>query len=233
MVRIDETELLEDPDLPDDLVERAYRDMAAIHRWLGDMRFVARAVRRDPLPVRRILDVGCGTGLVAHRIGRRLGIEAVGVDIRPRLSAAAPLRIAQADACCEPLPLADIAYCMNLCHHLDRVDVIRLIRNVGRYCRRFILLDLVRHPLPLALFRGFVAPWICRIDAEDGLRSIRRSYTPHELRGLAGAALSGTGAHFQSLVAPFRVRQVIDIVYGEPGSDEGTSVLAEVDECAS
>jgi hypothetical protein len=29
-----------------------------------------------------------------------------------------------------------------------------LIRNVGRSCRRFILLDLVvRHPLPLALFR--------------------------------------------------------------------------------
>src|ERR1700689_3532072 len=143
MVRVSETEILDDPEVPDELVERAYRDMAAIHRWLGDVRFVMSAIRRDPLPVGRVLDVGCGTGLVTQRVGRALGVEMVGVDIRPRPRVSASIPIVQADACVDPLPPADVAICLYLCHHLDRPDLIRLIRNVGRYCRRLILLDLV------------------------------------------------------------------------------------------
>jgi hypothetical protein len=87
---------------------------------------------------------------------------------------------------------------------------------VGRSCRRFILLDLVRHPLPLALFRLFMAPLVCPIDAEDGQRSIRRSYTPRELRAVTASALAGTGSHFHLSIAPFHVRQVLDISYAMP-----------------
>jgi hypothetical protein len=84
---------------------------------------------------------------------------------------------------------------------------------VGRFCRRFIVLDLVRHPLPLALFRLFIAPFVCPIDAEDGQRSIRRSFTPVELDSITTCALAGTGSTFQLSVAPFHARQVIDISY--------------------
>jgi len=31
---------------------------------------------------------------------------------------------------------------------LSEADYVELIRNVGRYCRRFVILDLVRHRLP-------------------------------------------------------------------------------------
>jgi hypothetical protein len=102
---------------------------------------------------------------------------------------------------------------MYLSHHLTAIDLIRLIRNAGRYCRRFILLDLVRHPLPLTLFRLFVAPLVCEIDAEDGRRSIRRSYTPSELRSITTAALAGSTATFRASVAPLFIRQVVDISY--------------------
>jgi hypothetical protein len=105
---------------------------------------------------------------------------------------------------------------MHLGHHLSTDDLIRLIRNVGRYCRRFILLDLVRHPLPLALFRTFLAPLVCAIDAEDGQRSIRRSYTREELREIAATALSGKLGSFRFSVAPLWIRQIVDITYNGP-----------------
>ena len=51
------------------------------------------------------------------------------------------------------------------------------------------------------------------MDAEDGRRSIRRSYTPAEMRELTSEALAGSPATFEIQVAPFWLRQVIDIRY--------------------
>jgi 2-polyprenyl-3-methyl-5-hydroxy-6-metoxy-1,4-benzoquinol methylase len=231
MVRIDETELLDDPTLPDDMVERAYRDIAAIHRWLGDRRAIRNAIRADRRPVRRILDVGCGTGLVLQYLGETLGADVVGADIEPRLRVSTAVPIIRADACRDLLPAVDVAFCMHVCHHLPPRDVIRMIRNVGRSCRRFILLDLVRHPLPLALFRMFVAPFICELDAEDGRRSVRRSYTPAELRALVAEAVEGTDAQFRMTVTPFWLRQMVDISYAPVELASGDSIAMEGEEC--
>jgi hypothetical protein len=152
-----------------------------------------------------------------EEVGRRLGVDVVGADINPHPGIAAPVPIFQADALSDPLPFADVAFAMHLGHHLGEGDLVNLIRNVGRFCRRFILLDLVRHPLPLALFRLFIAPLVCPIDAEDGQRSIRRAYTPIELRRITASALAGTSGSFRLSVAPFHVRQVIDISYANAG----------------
>ena len=213
MIREDVAEILDRRGIPDELVGRAYRDIARIHDWLGDTSFMVRAIGRDPLPVRRVLDVGCATGLVLAEVERKLGVSVVGAEINPHPSISAPVPILQADALRDRLPAADVAFCMHLGHHLAERDLIRLIRNVGRCCRRFILLDLVRHPLPLALFRLFIAPLVCAIDAEDGKRSIRRSYTPSELRRITSVALAGTNSSFQISVAPCYIRQIVDISY--------------------
>ncbi len=212
MKRENGPELLERGDLPDEVTERAYRDLAKIHRWLGDTSCILRAIRRDPYPVRRILDVGCGAGFVMKEVRDILGADVVGVDIKPTILA--ECAIYQADAVYEPLPSADVAYSMHLGHHLCESDLVRLIRNVGRFCRRFVLLDLVRHELPLALFRVFIAPFVCPIDAQDGQRSIRRAYTPGELGRIAATALEGTAGNFQLSVASCYIRQVVDISYG-------------------
>ena len=213
MVRKNVSEILDQGSLPEELVERAYRDLAGIHHWLGDTRFMVNAIRRDPLPVRRILDVGCATGLVLEEIGRRLGVEVVGADLDPHPSIAAPVPIVKANAVRDELPSADVAFSMHLGHHLSEDDLVGLIRNVGRFCRRFILMDLVRHPLPLALFRLFIVPFVSRISAEDGRRSLRRSYTPAELRRIGSSALLSAPGAFRLSVAPFYVRQVMDISY--------------------
>jgi SAM-dependent methyltransferase len=213
MERENETEILDADGVPDELVERAFRDLARIHWWLGDTRFVIRAIREDPLPVHRILDVGCGTGSVLENIRRKLGVEAFGVDVKPRRSVCAAIPILQADAVRDSLPFADVAFSMLLGHHLSERELIGLIRNVGKFCRRFILLDLVRHSLPLALFRLLVAPCVCRIVVLDGQKSIRRSYTPAEFRRITGCALADSGSTFRQTVAPLYARQVIDIIY--------------------
>ena len=215
MIRHSEDEILDREGIPEELVERAYQDIARIHHWLGDTRCVIRAIRRDPLAVWRVLDVGCATGLVLHEVGLRLGVSVVGAEINPHPTIAAPVSIVQADARCDRLPAADVAYCMHLGHHLSEDDLVGVIRNVGRSCRRFIILDLVRHPLPLALFRLGIAPLVGRINNEDGSRSIRRSYTPTELLRIAESALAGTRGTFRHSVAPFYIRQVIDISYRE------------------
>ena len=142
----------------------------------------------------------------------------MGAELNPHPAIAAPVSICKADARSDPLPFADVAFSMHLGHHLTESDLANLIRNVGRYCRRLILLDVVRHPLPLALFRLFVEPFACKIVVEDGKTSFRRSYTAGELRQITAGALVDSNARFQQTVGPFCLRQVMDIFYESDGS---------------
>jgi 2-polyprenyl-3-methyl-5-hydroxy-6-metoxy-1,4-benzoquinol methylase len=209
-----ETEMLDADNVPPVLADRAYDDLTRIHRFLGDTAAIAAAIRRDPLPVRRILDIGCGRGGVLRDLRRRLGLDVVGVDLRPPAVPDAEVPILRADATRDALPRADVAVCLNVGHHLCEHELVAMIRNVGRYCRRFVLLDLVRHPLPLALFRVFLAPVVSGIAAADGQVSIRRSYTPSELVAVTTEALAHSGARFRHSVSPFYIRQTLDIEYG-------------------
>jgi SAM-dependent methyltransferase len=211
MRRSRESEIIDDPCLPECELEVAYRDLTRTHRWLGNTSVILAALERDPFPVGRVLDIGCGHGGLLLEIRKRLGAEIVGVDLRA--PSAAPVPIMRADAVREALPVCDVAIAVCLAHHLAEDDLVELIRNVGRSSRRFILLDLVRHRLPLVLFRLFVAPFVCSINAADGARSIRRSYTPRELSGLVRMALAGSSASFRHSVAPLYARQVVDIRY--------------------
>lgn len=215
MRRSFETEILERDDVPEVEALAVYSDLTRIHRILGDTALIVGEIRRDPLPVTRILDIGCGRGGVLREIRNRLGIDVVGVDLRAPAHTGMPFKIHRANAIVDPLPVADIAFSMYLGHHLSESDLMRLISNVGRSCRRFILLDLVRHALPLALFRLFLAPLLSPIAAADGAVSIRRSYTPSELCRIANAALAETGAQFRHSIASLYIRQTLDISYPE------------------
>jgi len=209
-------EILDGNNVPEELVARAYRELTIIHRLLGDTRYLVRALRRDPLPVRRVLDIGCGRGGVLEEVTHTLGIDGIGIDIS--LPATGSTRIRKADAIRDPLPQADVAFSIHIAHHLSGSDLAQMIRNVGRSCRRFILIDVVRGWVPLALFRIFIAPFVSPITAADGQTSIHRAYAPAELTALVAEALAGTNAHFRHSVAPLSVRQIVDISYLEAGN---------------
>jgi SAM-dependent methyltransferase len=213
MDRANVTELLEDPSLPEEVVATAYRDLARTQRFLGNQAAVLHRLKRDPGPIHRVLDIGCGQGALLEQIRRQFGVEVIGFDLRPAPSP--PVPILTGNAAVDPLPAADIALSVCLAHHLSEAEVIGMIRNVSKSCRRFILLDLVRHWMPLALFKVFVSPFLHRINAADGATSIKRAYTPAELQNMAEEAVKGTNARIEHTVAPFYIRQILDISFSE------------------
>jgi len=206
-------EIMDNPDLPDEIMREVHRDLTRTHRWLGNTAAIISALKRDPLPIRRVLDIGCGNGGLLLEIRKKLQTEVIGVELRapsPNLTA---IPIVEANAVRSPLPDSDVAVAVCVAHHLSDADYVELIRNVGRYCRRFVILDLVRHRLPLTLFRLAICPLIHPVNASDGRRSICRSYTPPEMGALVTRALEGTRARFRHSVAPLYMRQIVDISY--------------------
>lgn len=210
-----EAEILDGEDVAEDVVVRAHQDLDRLHGLLGNTKAFVAAIRSDPLPVRRVLDVGCGHGGLLLQLQRQLGVQVVGVDLRPPAASAVPFPILRADAVRDALPEADVAICNWLAHHLSEEEFISLIRNVGRSCRRFIIFDLVRNRLPLMLFRTFIAPFLTAVNSADGCTSIRRAFTPDEMRVMVGKALAGSGSTFRYSRTPFCSRQAVDICYGE------------------
>jgi SAM-dependent methyltransferase len=207
-----ELEILDGFTVPDDLRARCYEDLARMHRWLGNHRAIFECLRRDARPVRTVLDIGCGHGALLREMQAKLGVRATGIDLNPPRRALA-VTILRADAVRDSLPAADVAVSVVMVHHLSAEELIALIRNVGRSCRRFVILDLVRCRIPLALFRGFVAPFVNPINVHDGIRSLQRAFTAQEMRQTVAHALAGSAGHFRHEVAPFHTRQIVDISY--------------------
>lgn len=188
------------------VLEKFHRDLNFVNRCLGTFPTIERFIRNDDRPVRRIIDIGCGGGALLEYLARRLGVEVIGIDLKPPEHTRVP--VIAADAVTAQLPEADVAVTSLTAHHLTPEQNVALIRNVSRSCRRFIIHDLVRHPLPLALFTIFLCPLLSREAAVDGRQSIRRAYTPEEWRAMVRAA---TPAAFTTDVSPFRSRQIVDI----------------------
>ena len=203
MERSQVPEIMDDPNCPEAILEAGHRGLQRIHRLLGNTRLLARAIASDPRPVRRVLDIGCGRGGLLEQLRRRLPVETVGVDLRPFPG------VVSLDAVHDALPEADVALAVYILHHLDEVDAVRLIRNALRSSRRLIILETVRHPLPLWLYRIFVAPLVPRVNAMDGARSVERGFTVSELNRLVREAVGDRP--FRHTVAPLYTRQVVDI----------------------
>jgi len=206
-------EIMDDPDVSYETWERFHRQLGSLHRFLGNQRAILDALRRHPHPIGRVLDIGCGDGALLNAIQRDLRVEVQGIDLRPPKRQFFDVPITAADAARDRLPDADIAICVAVFHHFTEDEITAVVRNASRSVRRLIILDLVRHWLPLALFTVLVAPFLMRVVALDGCQSIRRAYTPAELRAIVEGALNGSQARLVHNVTRFRSRQMIDITW--------------------
>ena len=219
MQRCECLEILDQEGVPDRVLAQAYRELRMVHFWLGNTGAVLRVLRSaireraDSEPVRRVLDIGCGQGALMIAIREELGLDVMGIDLRPA-PVETPVPILTGNAVTDPLPRADVAVCMVMAHHLSETELAAMIGNVAQSCQRFILLDLVRHPLPLMLFRFFITPFLGRINALDGQTSIRRAYTAAEMRRTVDEALERMERPVRRVrhtVGPLWIRQVVDI----------------------
>lgn len=210
MQRSGRRELMDEPGLdPGELAENL-RDIRRVNRLLGG---TSTTIHHLPellasLPRDRtvtLLDLATGSADIpiaverwAARHGRRVEIiasdasDAVLAIALRELAGHPGISLRRYDARDVPLPdgSVDIVLCSLSLHHFDPEDAVRVLREMRRLSRiGFIVNDLRRGRL------GFVAAWLAarlttrnRLTRNDAPLSIRRAYTPRELRAMLAAA---------------------------------------------
>jgi ubiquinone/menaquinone biosynthesis C-methylase UbiE len=189
--RSTEPELL-DEGVPEAEAVRSLGDLRLVNRWLGGRRSLLGAVEPlingDARPT--LLDVGCGSADLPHRLASTSGsrLLAVGLDLKLVHVREAPDGVQRVVGDVRRLPFGprsfDVVTASLFLHHFDAPEVAPLLSALYALCRRGLVVnDLHRARVPYA-FGRVVFPWIFRspVSVADGLVSIRRSFRPAELQ---------------------------------------------------
>lgn len=195
--------------------QASLRDLRRLNRWLGgtaaSRQELAGLIHRLGLKDLTLLDVGTGSAdlplALAAWAGRRgVRLRAIGIDCKLEHLAVARgvtggrgprVEIACADALRLPFRdgAVDVVHSSLFMHHFRPPALAALLREAARVARRALIMnDLVRDPLLFALLR-WPGRLVMRspITRHDALASVRRAYTPAELREIArGAGLEGS-----------------------------------------
>jgi len=194
-------ELMDDPACDPERLRRTLRRFGivnrAVSRWGAVYRARLRPALRGLERPARILDIGCGGGDVLHRLVRLahrdgIEVEALGVDPDPRA-----IEVAQRRSPVRGLSFSragsrtlrergerfDVVISNHLLHHLDERALDELIGDSEALATGLCVhSDISRGRAAYLAFAVAVTPFapgtFLRVD---GLRSIRRSYTPPEL----------------------------------------------------
>ena len=206
--RVEESEWLDLGRGSDADVAANLDEMWRLNRWLGGMSALTRHLYPRLLASKgpcTVLDLGTGSAQMPRAIARwaraqRAPVSVYGLDWAARNLAVARRRdqgrdqigLVLADSRRPPLAerAADFVVSSLFLHHFAPEPAVELLRVAYGLARRaLIMTDLVRGVLPWLAF-GVVQPALARhpLTRHDGYVSIRRAYTPAELRGLAAAA---------------------------------------------
>src|SRR5688572_22654840 len=198
-------ELLDDPAADPETVIQSLRNVARANRWFGGAAAVRHGLERVLRGVPRgrpltLLDMGTGAGDVPRRVvgwARRRGytLRPVGLELN-RTAAAMAWRagVPCAVACAGAPPMreksVDIVLVSQVAHHLTSDSTVRLIRTCDGLARvGVVIADLRRGRMaPMAFWVGARALRFDPSTVADGITSIRRGYTPGELRDLLAEA---------------------------------------------
>jgi ubiquinone/menaquinone biosynthesis C-methylase UbiE len=213
MKRVVVPELLDSDSGTPQEVAGSLADLRMLNRYFGGVRtmstLVGEVAAQRKLKDVTWLDVAGGAGDVATLTAeslRRSGItlHAVVLDRAPsHLNGTHPRVCGDALA----LPFRDgsfdIVGSSLFAHHLQPDELVRFAREGLRVARHaFVINDLVRHPLNLALASAGRLIYRSRITRHDSVASVRRAYTVEEMQGMLGT----TGATKTSITTFYLYR---------------------------
>jgi 2-polyprenyl-3-methyl-5-hydroxy-6-metoxy-1,4-benzoquinol methylase len=214
---VDARELMDDPGCDPVLLDRTYEQFRVVNSLVAGWHRTYRERIRPLLTAETpssLLDIGCGGGDVARALAHwaardRLPLEVTAIDPDARALAFAArtpnldgvqFRRAESSEFVDAAARFDFVISNHLLHHLDAGQLTDLLIDSELLCRGLsIHSDIRRSGLAYAGFSVGTLPFFRRsFIREDGLTSIRRSYTTAELRV---AARRGWNVEAQ---APFR-----------------------------
>lgn len=195
--RTRETEQL-DEGVSEAETRRSLADLRFVNRVLGNRRRLWSVVRPylDRSEAPRLLDVGCGSADIPAYFQRRCRrpLVAVGLDLKWRHLREVPPTIAAVAGDVTAIPFAprsvDVVTASLFLHHFDDERLPALLRDLYDVARHALIVnDLERHAVPY-WFGRFVFPFLfrSRVSVNDGLVSIRRGFTPMEIKRLFAEA---------------------------------------------
>ncbi len=198
-------EILDSPDVDPAIVTRSLADVARANALFGGtssaLKEVKEALREVPREA-TLLDVGTGLGDIpcrAREEARRAGVEltTIGLDAAAELASASRSSLDFA-VCADALRLPfadnsiDIVMCSQVLHHFVGGEAAQLLREMDRVARvRVIVSDLRRSWV--AAVGLWLASFPLRFHAvsrHDGVVSVMRGFTPHELEDTVHEAIS-------------------------------------------
>lgn len=176
-------------------IECSLADLRRINRWFGGasttIDLVRRIARTRNCAELSLLEVAAGCGDVPETARRALARERIDLAITlldrssKHMNGAHSKVIANALA----LPFRDSAFdlvsCSLFAHHLEPDQLRHFAAECLRVARVAVVInDLVRDPLHLALVYAGMPLYRSRITRHDAPASVRRAYTPDEMRNM-------------------------------------------------
>jgi SAM-dependent methyltransferase len=174
-------------------VATSLKDLRMFNSWFGGVHtmtsLLQRVARQRGLKEISWVDVAGGEGYVATRTQRSLARS--GITSKPVILDRAPTHLSKIHpgVCGDALALPfgdnsfDAVGCSLFLHHLEPDEIVRFAREGLRVARHaFLIHDLQRHPVHLALGYLGMPLYRSRITRHDALASVRRAYTVEEVR---------------------------------------------------
>lgn len=195
------TEEMDDPGCDPQRLARTYASFRTVNALVAGWRSTYRHVLRPHLRregVNTLLDVGCGGGDISRALARwargdGFTLSVTGIDPDPRAHAWASrqppvdgvrYRRVRSEELVSEGARFDLVVSNHLLHHLDASQLQGLLQDSERLARHAAVhSDIQRGRLAYSLFSAGTWPFFRgSFIREDGLTSIRRSYTASELR---------------------------------------------------
>jgi ubiquinone/menaquinone biosynthesis C-methylase UbiE len=201
MKRVPSYELLDTDAGTAEEISGTLADLRMFNRWFGGTsctsRMVDQVARQTNSTSLSWLDVAAGAGYVPHSVSQRFAQRNIQLDITLLDRAASHIRngtrAVVGDALALPFRDATFDFVSSelFVHHLAPDKVVQFARDALRVCRHaFVINDLIRNPIHLALAYAGFPLYQSRITRNDAPASVRQAYTVDEMR----AMLRETGA---------------------------------------